>query len=125
MSIRIESAASGDALTYRFSGRISEDDMLKLRYAEDRYFASLPAGQCLNIIADFSEIDSIAPQLFPQLQRMRMVTEPRIGLVIVAGANSYLRALTISLGLVAGSVHNIIFSDSPESARSLLPAAVS
>ncbi len=123
MAVLLESSGDEGVLSYHFSGRITPEDLDRARGEEDRIFAELADDACLNVIADFSEIDSIAPSLFPQLQRLHMVADPRVCMVVVVGANSYLRALTISLGVIIPQSHTYVFASTREEARQLLAAA--
>ncbi|HEX3052346.1 MAG TPA: hypothetical protein VHP83_16920 [Aggregatilineaceae bacterium] len=86
-------------LYYTFSGQITLQDLDALRTAEEPFFTHLPDKAFLGLILDLSDLDTIAAPLFPQLQRMRLVQDPHVCIVVVVGANPYLRALTQSLGL--------------------------
>lgn len=100
MSIHLSQLAPEPILCYTFSGHLTYADLEALRYAEDPYFAALPDRGGYDIIADLSALDTIDAALFPQLQEMRLVCDTRVCAVVIVGANPYLRALAISLGLV-------------------------
>jgi hypothetical protein len=107
------------ALMYQFHGHLTLEDLESVHAAEIPYFAALQDGQCLNILADMTAIDAVAPSLFPQLQQMRMVTDEHICIVVVIGANPYLRALTLSLGGLNGH-HDFIFCRALDEALHIL-----
>jgi hypothetical protein len=96
---RLES--DGAILHYRFAGSITAVDLKALAALEIPLFAGLGGDQCFHVVADWSQIDTIAADLFPQLQYMRLTRDPRVCRVVVIGANPYLRALAISLGVIA------------------------
>jgi len=123
MAVLLEASAAEGVLNYRFSGPITAEDLDHLRGAEEAVFTALAPDACVNIIADMGAIDSIAPSLFAQLQRLRMVADPRVCMVVVVGANSYLRALAISLGVIAPRLHPYAFTETLDEARRLLAAA--
>jgi hypothetical protein len=99
---------TGNVLYYCFSGPITLEDFIRVRAAEEPHFAALPDEPCLGVIVDMGDLDSISPRLFPQLQQMRMVEDRRVSLIAVVGANSYLRVLAISLGIISGR-RNLVF----------------
>jgi hypothetical protein len=119
--ITIESLASGNILCYRFTGVISEADLVDVRRQEPPHFEGLPDDRCISIIADMTGIDTIAPALFPQLHWLRLVSDHRVCVVAVAGANPYLRALTISLVNLTGR-HAFIFCNTFDEALSVVGA---
>lgn len=119
MSIWIEKTAASPYLCYRFSQTITLEDLDQLADLEEPYFAALGKDECLGIIVDLSAIDTIAVRLFPQLQQMRMLRDERVCAICVIGANPYLRAFTISLGLVHSNLV-ISFQQSIDEAISVL-----
>ncbi len=106
-------------LYYTFSGQITLQDLDSLRIIEEPLFANLPDEACLGLILDFSDLDTIAAPLFPQLQRMRLVQDAHICIVVVVGANPYLRALTQSLGLGV-SKYDFMFRQTVDEAINVL-----
>lgn len=125
MPIHIELLEPAGCLYYRFTGHITREDLDALRAAEEPYFDTLPNDQCCGLIADLSELDTIGPQLWLPLQQMRLVTDEQVCTVVVVGANAYLRALAISLGIV-NYQREFIFRASVEEALAALgvsPAA--
>jgi hypothetical protein len=100
VTIYVRSLESGSVLHYRFVGHIAATDLEYAAATEQPYFDALKAGQCVNIVADLSELESIAPELFARLPQMRIFGDRRVCELVIAGANPYLRALVISLGLV-------------------------
>ncbi len=119
MPIRIERTAASPYLCYRFSGAITPDDLDRLASVEESVFTTPSEGECLGVIVDLSAIDTIAANLFPQLQHMRIVRDDRFCAICVVGANPYLRALWISLGLVRGR-SDISFRQTTDDAISIL-----
>ena len=100
MPIHVQAFESGSVLHYRFSGQLTADDLSAAAIAEEPYFHALGKNDCLNIIADFTNLETIPPDLFPDVKRMRLFRDERVCRVIIVGANPYLRALVISLGLL-------------------------
>jgi hypothetical protein len=98
--IHIRSLEAGGVLHYRFAGRITAKDLNDLTAAEDAYFRALSQDECLSIIADFSELETVSPELFLQFQQMRLFSDARVCWVVIVAANPYLRALAISLGVI-------------------------
>jgi hypothetical protein len=107
------------ALMYQFQGHLTLHDLETVSVLETPYFAALTDGQCLHVLVDLTEIDTIAPSLFPQLQQMRVVQDSHICVVIIIGANPYLRALALSLGGL-NSQHEFIFCRTLDEALHLL-----
>jgi hypothetical protein len=97
--IHVEAFESGSVLHYRFSGRLTADDLSAAATAEEPYFRALGKDDCLNIIADFTELETIPPDLFSDIKRMHVFSDEQVCSVVIVGANPYLRALAISLGL--------------------------
>ncbi len=119
MPIHITPLASEFILCYRFTGHITHADLEALHQAETPFFDALPEGRCHSLVADMLRLDTIDASLFPQLQQMRMACDHSVCVVVVVGANPYLRALMISLGLVA-STHGFIFRNSLDDALAVL-----
>ncbi len=108
-------------LAYQFEGRVTSDDLVALRDTERSYFETLAADTALSVIVDFSGLDTIPADLFPQLPRMRFVADPRVNVVIVVGANAYLRALAISLGMIVSHPPFVFRRTMDEALRNLTP----
>ncbi|MBN2303080.1 MAG: STAS domain-containing protein [Anaerolineae bacterium] len=123
MPIHIHQLASDYILCYRFSGHITHADLEELRVAEEPFFDQLPPERCHSIIADLSDLHTLDATLFPPLQEMRLVCDTRVCVVVVVGANPYLRALAISLGLTS-SQHGFLFRSTVEEALAVLGADV-
>ena len=100
MPIHVQAFESGSVLHYRFSGQLTADDLSAAATAEEPYFHALGEDNCLNIIADFTDLETIPPDLFSDVKQMRLFRDERVCRVIIVGANPYLRALAISLGLL-------------------------
>jgi hypothetical protein len=88
-------------LQYRFAGKITPADLSVLAAREAPLFAGLGVNECFSVVADWSQIETIAAPLFPHLQNMHLIRDPKVCWVIVVGANPYLRALAISLGVIS------------------------
>lgn len=101
MPIHVQAFESSYVLHYRFTGHLTADDLKATAAAEEPYFAGLNVDDCLSIIADFTDLETIPPTLFPQLRQMRVFSDERVCWVVIVGANPYLRALAISLGLLS------------------------
>lgn len=123
MPITVEPLAQSNGaepvLVYRFSGRVTLADLENLRAQEAPFFSELAPNECLKIMLDFSELYTIPAELFAPLQHTRLVRDRRVCIVSVVGANPYLRALAISLGLIAAR-HNFVFSATREDALQTL-----
>jgi len=117
--ISVETLTSDTCLYYRFTGHVRLDDFDALHAAEESACADLPGDRCLGAIADFSALETIGAPLFPRLQHMRLMTDARFCVVVVIGANSYLRALAISLGLTSGT-REFIFRQTLDEALAVL-----
>jgi hypothetical protein len=103
--IHVRAFESGFVLHYRFSGRLTADDLSALATTEEPHFRALGKGESVNIIADFTDIETIPPDLFPAMQQTRVFSDERVCRVVIVGANPYLRALMISLGLLNQGRH--------------------
>ena len=104
MSIEIERLKSNAPIFhYRFARNISAGDLDALTTHESALFDELDNGECFSAVADWSHIETIPAPLFPQLQHMRLFRDENVCRVIIVGANSYLRALAISLGVITQS----------------------
>ena len=104
MAIEIERLKSNaPILHYRFAGNISGGDLDALTTHESALFSELANGECFSAVADWSHIETIPAPLFPQLQHMRLIRDEKVCRVVIVGANSYLRALAISLGVITRS----------------------
>jgi hypothetical protein len=103
--IDVQPFESGSLLRYRFSGRLTVEDLSAVATAEEPYFHALGKDNCLNIIADLTDLETISPTLFSDIQQMRMFSDGRVCRVFIVGANPYLRALAISLGLLTSNLH--------------------
>jgi len=97
-----------NTIRYNFAGHITHADLEAASEAEIAIFDSLPDHARLYIIVEMSDLHTISPNLFPRLQALRLVHDPRILYVFVVGANAYLRALALSLGLF-NSPHEFVF----------------
>lgn len=124
MPINVEAIPASNALYYRFSGRITHDDLDSVQDVEASCFAPLGEGQCVTVIADMSGLYTISASLFPRLQNLRMVRDHRVCRVIIVGANPYLRALALSLGNF-NSERECIFRPAVDDALLTLEGAVS
>ena len=125
MPITVESIDAEPVLVYRFSGRVTLPDLENLRAQEAPFFNTLAPGECLKIMLDLSDLYTIPAELFAPLQHTRLVRDRRVCIVSVVGANAYLRALAMSLGLIAAR-HDFVFSATREEALQTLerhPAA--
>ena len=114
-------ALTSTTLAYQFEGRVTFDDLAALRDAERPHFEALPRDAHLSVIVDFSGLDTIPADLLPQLPHMRFVADPRVSVVIVVGANPYLRALAISLGMIVTRPPFVFRRTMDEAMRSLTP----
>lgn len=120
MSISVEQLESG-YLYYRLIGSITEDDFQALRSREEMIFGAASSGWCVGVVADFTGLHTIAPQLWTDLRQMRLVQDERICVVVIVGANPYLRALATSLGVTIAR-HPFVFRDTVDEALNLLGA---
>jgi hypothetical protein len=98
--IHVHAFQSGSVLHYRFNGRLTADDLNAAAATEEPYFRAASQDHCLNIMADFTDLETIPPDLFPRIQQMRLFSDERVCRVVIVGANPYLRGLMISLGLL-------------------------
>jgi len=98
--ITVRSLEARHSLHYQFSGRITADDFDQAAAAEAPYFDALQPGECLNLIVNLSALETISPDLFGRLKQMRLFASDRVCWVVMVGANPYLRALVISLGVL-------------------------
>jgi len=87
-------------LVYEFSGRIALGDLETLRRLEAPAYDRLRSGDLLQVLLDLTHLYSIPAELFAPLQKSRVVSDPRVRVAGVIGANPYLRALATSLGLI-------------------------
>ena len=117
--ISVETLKSSPCLYYRFTGHVAFEDFDALYAGEEPLFAALPEGRCLGAIADFSALETIGAPLFPRLQHMRLIIDARFCVVVVVGANSYLRALAISLGLT-NDTREFIFRNTLDEALAVI-----
>jgi hypothetical protein len=92
----------GSVLYYSFTGHLTLHDIEALNVDEAPFFTALPEGDYLGVIIDLSNLDTIAAELFPWLPRLRFVSDGRVQVALIVGANPYLRALVISLGALTG-----------------------
>lgn len=116
MPIALDVLDQPAALHYRFSGTISRDDLDTLQITEAAYFDALDDGDCMPVVADFSALDTVAADLLPQLGQLRLLRDPRICHTVIAGANPYLRAMAISLGIFAQTDQSLTFCASVDAA---------
>ncbi len=110
-------------LAYQFEGRVTLADLDALRDAERPYFDAAPADVRISAILDFSGLDTISADLFPRLPHLRCIEDPRVRVVIVVGANAYLRALAISLGMIVSRPPFVFRRSLDEAMRDLTPPA--
>lgn len=122
MPIHLDTHHAPATLLYHFAGRITREDLDTLQAAEDACFSALDAGHPVCVIADMSQVDTIATQLLTAVQRMRFLNDARVDRVLVVGANPYLRAMAISLGGLAGK-RPFAFYSSMDTALHALDAA--
>ncbi len=120
MPITIRRLDHDNVLHYCFHGAITHDDIVTLQETEAPYFAGLDDGDCLQIIADFSALETIAADLLPQLGQLRLLRDRRVCRTVIAGANPYLRAMAISLGTLARPDRRFTFSPTVDAALKLL-----
>ncbi len=116
MPITVEPLDHRLTLHYRFSGSLVNADLVQVRDAELPYFDALPAGECMRVVVDLSAVETISTDLLPQLARLRIMRDPQVCQMIVAGANPYLRAMAISLGVFNGNHHALVFRPTFEDA---------
>ncbi|MBN1564929.1 MAG: hypothetical protein JXA10_13865 [Anaerolineae bacterium] len=102
MPIEIKRLEANDhILRYHFAGNITAADLIALTAHETPLFAGLADDDCFSVIADWSQIETIAASLFSELQHLRLIRDAKkVCGVVVVGANPYLRALAISLGII-------------------------
>jgi len=117
--IAVESLKSETCLYYRFAGHVTPEDFDTLHASEETICAGLPGDRCLGVVADFDALETIGAPLFPRLQHMRLMTDSRFCVVVVIGANSYLRALAISLGLT-NDTREFVFRDTLDEALAVI-----
>ena len=108
-------------LYYRLAGSITEHDLRRLRVQEDSVFNTFRDGEGVGVVADLTDLHTISPQLLSDLRQMRMVRDDHVRVVVVVGANPYLRALAISLGIAVGK-HQFVFSETVDEALALVGA---
>ncbi|HMM28876.1 MAG: hypothetical protein AAGU78_16260 [Chloroflexota bacterium] len=101
MPVNVQWFEPDRVLVYEFNGRITLGDLETLYRLEAPFYDSLEPGACLAVLLDLTHLYSVPAELFAPLQQSRMVNDPRVRVAGVAGANSYLRALATSLGLIA------------------------
>ncbi len=115
MPITVEYLESGPLLYYEFSGRITLHDLETLRERETPYFDAIRPGSRVAVVLDLTQLLTIPAELFAPLQQSRVVSDERVSVVGVVGANPYLRALAISLGLIAAK-HDFVFCQTRDEA---------
>lgn len=104
MPISAQSLSSNTyILHYCFSGQITAADLAQLGVDERAFYDQLADDEVVSVLLDWSQLDTIPAQLFPQLQNMRLVRDEQVYWIIVVGANPYLRALAISLGVITAN----------------------
>ncbi len=104
MSITVQSLSSNAyILHYCFSGQITAADLAQLGADERTFYDQLADDEVVSVLLDWSQLNTIPAQLFPQLQNMRLVRDEQVYWIIVVGANPYLRALAISLGVITAN----------------------
>ena len=104
MPIRVQSLSSNAyILHYCFTGDITATDLAQLGIDERTYYDKLSDDEVMSVVLDWSNLDTIPANLFPQLQNMRLVRDEQVYWIIVVGANPYLRALAISLGVITAN----------------------
>jgi len=111
--IAVRSLNDSRTLYYEFTGRITVDDLRQMAVDEDAYFRALKPADCLDVIADLSALETFPPDLFARLQQARLFAGRQICEAVIVGANAYLRALLISLGIITQR-HPFTFRDSPD-----------
>lgn len=109
MPVAIQPLDQPLALHYRFSDPLVDIDLVKVRDAESPHFGALQEGECVRVVLDLSAVETISTDLLPQLARLRIMLDPRECKVIVAGANPYLRAMAISLGVFNANGREFVF----------------
>ena len=112
MPIALQQLDHPTALHYHFSGAISRDDIDTLHHTETAYFDALNDDDRVAVVADFSGVDTIPADLLPQLGQLRLLHDPRVRRTVIAGANPYLRAMAISLGIFAQADQPFTFCSS-------------
>lgn len=123
MAICIKQLGSEYILYYQFTGNLTLDDIDALAEAEQPYFAALSPCDCMDLIIDLTDLYTITTDLFPRLHTMRLVNNGQVCTAVVVGANPYLRALVISLGLTSGT-REFIFRATLDEAFEMLPSAL-
>lgn len=122
MPIQVQQSEFEGVLYYEFSGNIIADHLRQLADVEEPIFESLGAEECISILADWTDLETISPHLFPKLQQMRLFSDERVCRAVIVGANAYLRALAISLSVISQH-HPFTFSDSYEAGLKALGIA--
>lgn len=97
------------ALHYRFSSPLASKDLVLVRDAELPHYDALHEDECMRVVLDFSSMDTVSMGLLPRLARLRIMLDPQVCKVIVVGANPYLRAMAISLGIFNGNGREFVF----------------
>lgn len=120
MPITVQPLDQPLALHYRFSDPLASNDLVKVRDAELPHYNALQDGECLRVVLDLSALETISSDLLPRLARLRIMLDPRVCRVIVAGANPYLRAMAISLGVFNDNNREFMFCATLEDAVSAL-----
>ncbi|NLX10553.1 MAG: STAS/SEC14 domain-containing protein [Chloroflexi bacterium] len=105
----------------RFSGTITDDDLITLTRQEETFFSALPPDEAIDVIADVSTIDLLPARLFPQLIRLQNLYDSRLAHVAIVGATPYLRAMATSLGIMT-SQQKYLFCDTLADAQKLFRA---
>ena len=111
----------GPVLYYCFTGHLTLNDIEALNVDEEPHFTALPDGEYLGVIIDLSSLHTIAAELFPWLPRLRFVTDNRIRIAVIVGANPYLRALATSLGILTGQ-REFVFRSTVQDALDVIAA---
>jgi len=119
MPITVEQIGSASVLAYTFSGRITLSDLEGLRSSEAPFFDGLAPGASLAIMLDMTGLYSIPAELFAPLQQSRVVSDRRVRVVSVVGANPYLRALAMSLGLLTARADFVFHPTRADALREL------
>ncbi|MCC6799133.1 MAG: hypothetical protein IT325_03395 [Anaerolineae bacterium] len=100
MPVKVQWFELGRVLVYEFSGRITLDDLETLHRREAPFYDTLGPGDSLFALLDLTHLYSVPAELFAPLQQARVISDPRVRVAGVIGANPYLRALATSLGLI-------------------------
>lgn len=100
MPILFRPQPAAATLLYQFSGKLSLADLASLALLEEPHFQALEPGACLYVVIDVSGLETIAAAYFPAVEQLHMTRNAHVCMVSVVGANPYLRALALSLGMV-------------------------